>query len=174
MDIKRVCVIDYEVVRGRQNEDVVKEISVAAENAEIFHFKSPYPMKAHGSDKDDLSWGVGQLDYVKLRDTISETISRYAHLYAYGIAKTRVLTELLAQPVRNLEDFKCPQPHGLKAQLSCSMPCHKNFLNYSCPTRNAHTLFKFLKHHLLSRAFISCPPEFTRHTTSFNSGLSRL
>jgi len=175
MDIESVCVIDYEVLRGRQNEEVVKEVSVAAENViETFHFKSPYPMKAHGSHKNGLSWSEGQLDYDKLRGTISEAVSGYAHLYANGIVKTRFLTELLVQPLRNLEDFVCPQPHGLKAQLCCSMPCHKNYLKYSCATRNAHTLFKRLKHHLHSRAYISCPPEFTRHTASFNSGLSCL
>ena len=169
-----VFVIDNEVLRGRQNE-VVKEVSVAAENViETFHLKSPYSMTAHGSDKNGLSWGNGQLDYKKLRETLSQAVSGYAHLYAYGIPKSRFLTELLAQPVRNLENFKCPQTHGLKAQYSCSMPCHKNYLNYSCATRNAHTLFKWLKHHLHSLAYISCPPEFTRHTASFNSGLSRL
>ena len=80
--------IDYEVLRGRQNEEVFKEVSVAAENViETFRFKSQYPMKAHGSDKNGLSWGDCQLDYDKLRDTISEAVSGYAHLYAYGIAK---------------------------------------------------------------------------------------
>jgi hypothetical protein len=174
MEIESVFVIDYEVLRGRQNE-VVKEVSVADENViETFHFKSPYHMTAHGCEKNGLSWADGQLDYDKLRETISEAVSGYAHLYAYGIAKTRFLTELLAQRVRNLEDFKCPQPHGLKAQFSCSMPCHKNYLNCSCATRNAHTLFKWLKHNLHSRTYIACPPEFTRHTASFNSGPSRL
>ena len=111
MDIETVCVIDYEVLRGRQNEEVVKEVSVAAENViETFHFKPPYTMTAHGSDKNGLSWSDGQLDYDKLRATISEAVSVYPHLYAYGIAKTRFLTELLAQPVQNLEDFKCPSP----------------------------------------------------------------
>jgi len=92
-----VCVIDYEVLRGRQNEEVVKEVSVAAENVvETFHFKPPYPMKAHDSDRNGLSWGYGKLNYDRLRDTISEAVSGYAHLYAYGIAKTRFFTELLA------------------------------------------------------------------------------
>ena len=27
-----VCVINFEVLRGRQNEEIVKEVSVAAEN----------------------------------------------------------------------------------------------------------------------------------------------
>ena len=93
---------------------------------------------------------------------------------AYGLAKTRFLTELQAQPVLNLEDFKCPAPHGLKSKYSCSMPCHKNYLKFSCATLNAQTLFKWLKHHIHSLAYISCPPDFTRHTASFNSGLSHL
>ena len=131
-------------------------------------------MTAHGTDKNGLSWSDGQLDYEKLRATISEAVSGYAHLYAYGLAKTRFLTELLAQPVRNLEDFKFPAPQGLKSKYSCSMPCHKNDLLYSCATRIAPTLFRWLKHHLNSLAYISCPPEFTRHTSSFNSGLSHL
>ena len=103
MDIESVCVIDYEVLRGRQNEEVVKEVSVAAENVvQTFHFKPPYTMPAHGSDKYGLSWSDGQVDYERLRETIHEAVSGYAHLYAYGLAKTIFLTDLLAQPVRNL------------------------------------------------------------------------
>jgi len=85
-------------------------------------------MSAHDSEVNGLSWTDGQLDYAKLTETISESVSRYAHLYAYGTAKTKFLTTLLGQPVRNLEDFQCPPPHGLKAQFICSMPCHKNYL----------------------------------------------
>ena len=56
MDIETVCVIDYEILCGRQNEEVVKEVSVAAENViETFHFKQPYIMTAHGCDKNGLS-----------------------------------------------------------------------------------------------------------------------
>jgi len=131
-------------------------------------------MTVHGSDENGLSWADRQLDYDKLRETIGEAVSGYAHLYAYSIARTKFLTTLLAQPVRNLVDFDCPQPQRHKAQFSCSMPCHKNYLNYRFATRNAHTLFKWLEHHLHTRTYITCPPEFTRHTASFNSGLSRL
>jgi len=60
--MESVCVIDFKVLRSRQNE-IVKEVSVAAENViETFHFKSPYPMTAHGSDENSLSWADGQLD----------------------------------------------------------------------------------------------------------------
>ena len=98
-------------------------------------------MSAHGSDKNGLSWCDGQLEYTKLNDTIREAVSGYAHMYAYGTRKTKFLSNL-GQPVRNLQDFNCPPPHGPKAQFSCSMQCHKNYLNYRCATRNAHTLFK--------------------------------
>jgi len=94
MDIETLCVIDYEVLRGRHNEVVVKEVSVAAENViETFHFKPPYTMTAHVSDKNGLSWSDDQLDYEKLRQTISEAVSGYAHLYAYVLTKTRFLAE---------------------------------------------------------------------------------
>jgi len=53
-------------------------------------------MNSHDSDRNGLSWGYGKLNYDRLRDTISEAVSGYAHLYAYGIAKTRFFTELLA------------------------------------------------------------------------------
>jgi hypothetical protein len=75
------CVIDFEVLHGEQNEEIVKEFSVAAENIiKKFHFKSPYPMSAHGSEENILSWADGQLDYAKLAVTISEAVSGYAHL----------------------------------------------------------------------------------------------
>jgi hypothetical protein len=39
-----VCVIDYEVLRGRQNEEVVKEVSVSAENViEAFNLNPHTP-----------------------------------------------------------------------------------------------------------------------------------
>jgi len=168
-------VIYFEYLHEKQNEEVVKEVSVAADNViETFHFKSPHPMTAHGSDENGLSWADGQLDYFTLADTISDAVLVYEHLYAYGTAKTKFLSNLLGQPVRNMEDFKCPPPHGLKAQFSYSMPCHKNYLNYRRATRKAHTLLKWFTHHLQSRNYIACPPDFIRNTAPFNSGLSRL
>jgi len=161
--MESICVINYESLRGAQNEEIVKEISVAGKNVlETFHFKSPYIMKAHSSEEKGIAWADGQLEYDKLRQTIREAVSGYAHLYAYGIAKTRFLTELVAQPVRNLEDFNCPQPQGLKSQFSCSMPCHKNYVLHRCATRNAQTLFKWLVHHLTSLNYIAITPRLIR------------
>jgi len=66
---------------ARPAERVRQRISVAAENViETFHFKSPYPMRAHGCEENGLSWSDGRLDYDELRKTICEAVSGYAHL----------------------------------------------------------------------------------------------
>ena len=50
-------VIDFEFLRGRQNEIVVKELSKAAKNmVDSFCFRSPYTIMSHGSDENGLNW----------------------------------------------------------------------------------------------------------------------
>jgi len=57
-------VIDFEFLRGRQGEIVVKELSVAAKNMiDSFRFKSPYSMTSHGSDENELNWENGHIAY---------------------------------------------------------------------------------------------------------------
>ena len=61
------AVIDYEVLKGAQNEEIVKEISVAAADViETFHFQSPYGMRPHGSTENVLSWEDGNIPYSQL------------------------------------------------------------------------------------------------------------
>ena len=51
----REAVIDYELLRERQNETVVKEICVASAAAsETFRFKPPYKMAYHGSTENGI------------------------------------------------------------------------------------------------------------------------
>jgi hypothetical protein len=51
------AVSDYEILRDAQDEEIVKEGSMAAADViEIFHFKSPYHMRPHGSTESALSW----------------------------------------------------------------------------------------------------------------------
>jgi hypothetical protein len=92
---------------------IPKEISVAGENAiEIFLFKSSYPMAPHSSAENGLSWDYGVVDFIGLHETLSEAVSGYAHLYAYGEEKCTFLANLLGKPIRNLEYFDCPSPYG--------------------------------------------------------------
>jgi len=60
-------VIDFEFLRGRQNEIVVNELSVAAANvSETLRFKSPYIIASHGSDENGLNWEDGHIAYHEL------------------------------------------------------------------------------------------------------------
>jgi len=46
----------FSFLRGRQNEIVVKDLSVAAAVTETFRFKIPYNMAFYGSDENGLNW----------------------------------------------------------------------------------------------------------------------
>jgi len=57
-------VIDFEFLKWRQNEIVVKELSVAAAKfSETFRFKSPHNMASHASVEKRLNWEGGHIAY---------------------------------------------------------------------------------------------------------------
>jgi len=59
----REVVIDYEFLRGRQNETVVKELCVANAAAfETFLFKILYKKADHGSSENGLNWADGHIE----------------------------------------------------------------------------------------------------------------
>jgi len=104
-------VIDFEFLRGRTNEIIVKEISIAAANvSDSFRFKSPYLISPHGSVENRLNWDDGHIAYSELYTVASEAVAGFAHLYSYGVAKFAFLTELLSRPVLNMQDFNCLLP----------------------------------------------------------------
>jgi len=105
-------VIDFEFLRGRQNEIVVKELSVAtAKVSETFRFKSPYIMAFDDSNENGLNWEDGYIAYHELYTVASDAVAGFAHLYAYGVSKCKFFTELLGRFILNLQDFNCPLPH---------------------------------------------------------------
>ena len=60
-------VIDYEFLRGRQNQTVVKEICVASAIAsETFSFKPPYKIADHGSKENGINWADGHIENKEL------------------------------------------------------------------------------------------------------------
>ena len=87
--------IDYEFLRGRQDETVVKELRVASAAAsETFRFKSPYKMADHGSTENGLNSSDGHTEYKKLHSVINEAVAGFAQLYAYGVSKCTFLAGL--------------------------------------------------------------------------------
>ena len=63
--------IDFEFLRGRQNETVIRKLSLARDNAaETFRFKSPYKMADHGSSENGLNWADGHTEYKELHTVL--------------------------------------------------------------------------------------------------------
>ena len=62
-DASREAVIDFDFLRGQQNETVVKELCIASTtDGETFRFKSPYKMAVHGSSENGINWTDGHID----------------------------------------------------------------------------------------------------------------
>ena len=117
-------IVDYEYLTGSQNETVIKDLSIANENVfETFHFQSPYAMRPRGDEENGLNWDDGHIAYNQLSTVLSEAVVGFAHLYGYGESKCRLLSQLLARPVHNLEDLKCPSPRNFRYRFSCTKPC---------------------------------------------------
>jgi len=82
-DSSREAVIDYEFLRGRQNETVVKELCVASDAAsETFRFKPHYKMADHGSIENGINWIDIHIEYRELHTVLNEAVAGFAHLYA--------------------------------------------------------------------------------------------
>jgi len=66
-------VIDFEFLRGRTNEIIVKKLSIAAANvSDSFRFKCPYRMT--------LNWDDGHIAYSELYTVACEAVAGFAHL----------------------------------------------------------------------------------------------
>jgi hypothetical protein len=74
-------VIDYETLKGQNDEPVVKELSLAADNfAKTFHFASPYKTAPHDDADNGLNWTDGHIPYEQLFSVLSEAVAGFAHL----------------------------------------------------------------------------------------------
>jgi len=137
----RVAVIDYEFLRGRQNERVIKELCMASAAAsETFRFQGPYKMADHGSIYNGTHWNDGHIEYRELHTGVNEAVFVFAHLYAYGVSKCTFLAGLKGRTVHNLEDVNCPSPHSFNHDRWCTLHYHE-FPKFSCATKSAHYLY---------------------------------
>ena len=162
-------VIDFEFLRARQNEMVVKEASVAGENiSDSFRFEPPYYMAPLGSIENELNWNDGRITYHKLSAVLKDAIVGFAHVYSYGSAKCNFLSALLERTVLDLDDFKCPPAKKLKFRYSCALPCHRH-PHFSCATKSAHSLYAWLMYQLQTKSYVTYPPDMSRHTFQFIS-----
>ena len=164
-------ITDYETLTGKNNEPVVKEVSIAAEGVlQTWHFRSPYNMLPHGSKENGLNWADGHIDYHELYTVLSEAVANYSHLYAYGVIKCAFLSALLQRPILNLEDFNCPSHENFVSEYRCYLQCHK-YKNILCATANAHVYHDWLKYHFKTKSYVKFPTANSRHTSAFLSAM---
>ena len=68
-------VVGYESLTGRQNERVIKELSITGENVlETWHFQSSYAMRPHGDEEKGLNWDDGHTHYNQLSNAMHAQI----------------------------------------------------------------------------------------------------
>jgi hypothetical protein len=163
-------VIDYEFLTGLGDDTIVKELSIAGHGVfNTFLFQSPYAMHPHGSAENGRSWDDGHIPYNQLYTVLSEAVAGYAHVYSYGAAKCKVISELIGRPILDLVDLGCP-PTTFTPAIICGMSCHK-FHNLICATRNAQSLYQWLMYHLQTKAYVRFPMEMVRQTDKFLSAV---
>jgi hypothetical protein len=79
-------VIDYEFLKGLNDEIVVKEVGLAGDNVlQTFHFKSLYKMASHGDVVNGLNWADGHIPYDQLFYVLNEEAAGYVNLYIYAL-----------------------------------------------------------------------------------------
>ena len=69
-------------------------------------------MNHHGSEENRLNLEDGIVPYYLLDTALSETVSKYSHLYSYCATKCEFLADLLGCTFLNFEDFGCPIRHN--------------------------------------------------------------
>jgi len=143
----REDIIDYEFLRGRQNETVVKELCVSsAITSETFRFKPPYKMADHGTIEKGMNWMDGHFEYQELHTDLNEAVAGFAYLYAYGISMCTFFARLTGRPIHNLEEVNWSR-QTFNHEHWCTLPCHR-FPKYSCATKTVHSLYDSFMYYL--------------------------
>lgn len=107
----------------------------------IQHTNTWYSKHMHG-----LDWRYGEVPFSQISQLLHTYTQNASAIYCFGLEKTKYLSNLLSQPIFNLQDLNCP-PHLISLPTqSCCYPYHR-FLTMDCALRQVHYYMKFLRHH---------------------------
>ena len=98
-----------------------------------------------------IAWGSGELDYEKLFAVFYDIKVMNAEVFAKGLEKCRLLTNLLGRNVENLDDYGCPKIQDLvkKASLwKCSSYPFRHKTRFHCAERKAKVYGEWAMQHL--------------------------
>ena len=108
--------------------------------------------RRHGtSHLHGIAWSSGKLDYEKLSAVFYDMKKMNPEVFAKGLGKCRLLTNLLGQSVENLNDYGCPKIQDLvktdSSSICSSYPFrHKTRLH--CAERKAKMYGELSMQHL--------------------------
>ena len=98
-----------------------------------------------------IAWSSGKLDYEKLFAIFYDIKVMNAEVFAKGLEKCRLLTNLLGQNVENLDDYGCPKIQDLVKTDSlwiCSSYPFRHKTRLHCAERKAKVYGEWTMQHL--------------------------
>ena len=147
-------VLDIELTE----KNIIRELGLYIDrSAQGFSFFSPKSFKPNKqttwitSHLHGIAWSSGKLEYEKLFAVFYDIRVMNAEVFAKGLKKCRVLTNLLGRNVENLDDFGCPKIQDV-VKTDCSWMCssypfrHKT--RFHCAGRKAKVYGDWAMEHL--------------------------
>ena len=98
-----------------------------------------------------IAWSSGKLDYEKLFAVFYDIKVMNAEVFAKGLEKCRLLSNLLGQNVENLDDYGCPKIQDLVKTDTwwiCSSYPFRHKTRLQCAERKAKVYRKWAMQHL--------------------------
>ena len=98
-----------------------------------------------------IAWSSGKLDYEKLLVVFYDIKVMNAEVFAKGLEKCRLLTNLLGQIVENLDDYACPKIQDLVETDSlwiCSSYLFRHKTRLHCAERKTKVYGEWAMQHL--------------------------
>ena len=166
----RKAVIDFEFLRGWQDETAVKELCVASATAsETFRVKSPYKMANHGSSENGINCAAGHIEHKDLNTVVTEAVAGL--LTSTPTASIKSLSSIPSRDVRLITyrmSIVQPLIHSI---INTVVPCQaSNSQNFLAQPKRL-TFYDWLIHYLQTKDYVQCPSDNTRHTVSFFAAL---
>ena len=98
-----------------------------------------------------IAWSSGKLDYEKLFAVFYDIKEMNAEVFAKGLEKCRLLTNLLVQNIEKLDDYGCPKVQDLVKKDSlwiCSSYLFPHKTGLHCAERKAEVYGEWAMQHL--------------------------
>ena len=147
-------VLDIELTE----KNIIKELGLFIDGSvQGFSFCPPKTFKPNKQTTwntnhlDGFAWSSGKLDYEKLFAVFYDIKVMNAEVFAKGLEKCRLLTNLLGRNVENLDDYGCPKIQDLTKTNSswiCSSYPFRHRTRLHCAERKAKVYGDWAMQHL--------------------------